>query len=82
MHYEVTFTGTDTEKLDQAWKQTKSYLGEKYMEKMAVLREEQQTIGNPKRAEQVAAMIGMFWGISGYYPITAVEQFLLGTRTR
>lgn len=79
MHYEVTFTGTDTEKLEQAWTETKAYLGD-MTAKLVTLREEQQTIGSQERAEYVAGMIGMFWGIEGYYPVRALEQFLLGTR--
>lgn len=79
MHYEVTFTGTDTEKLEQAWAEIKAYLGD-LTAKLVALREEHKTIGNQKQAEYVAGVIGMFWGIEGYYPIRALEQFLLGTR--
>jgi hypothetical protein len=79
MHYEITFTGTDEQKLEQAWAETKTYLGD-MTAKLVTLREEHETIGNQKKAEHMANVIGLFWGIQGYYPITALEQFMLGIR--
>ena len=80
MHHTVRFTGSETEMVDQAWQATLNYLGD-MTDKLALVKEEQQTEGNAKRSKQVAHAIGLFWGIEGYYPIKALEQFLLGERT-
>jgi hypothetical protein len=80
MHHTVKFAGTETEMIDQAWQATLDYLGD-MINKLAQIKEEQQTEGNAKQAEQVAKAVGFFWGIEGYYPIKALEQFLLGERT-
>jgi len=75
----VKFVGTETEMLDQAWKETLSYIGD-MTEKLVKIKEEQRTEGDAKQAERVARAIGFFWGIEGYYPITAIEQYLMGER--
>jgi len=80
MHHTVRFTGNEAEMTDQAWQSTLSYIGD-LVNRLAQIKEEHQTEGNAKKAEQTAIAVGFFWGIEGYYPIKAIEQFLLGERT-
>lgn len=80
MHHTVTFVGSDADKLDQAWEATLDYLGD-LADKLESIRAEQNTVGNPEAAKFVALNIGIFWGIEGYYPIKAIEQYMLGERT-
>lgn len=79
MHYEVRFTGTENEMTNQAWQETLDYLGG-MTTKLAQIKEEQQTEGNAERSEKTAQLIGMFWGIQGYYPNKALQEFFIGTR--
>ena len=79
MHYEVRFTGTETERTDQAWQEILAYVGD-MKSKLVNVRKENKTEGNEQQAKFVADTVGMFWGISGYHPNKALQEFFMGTR--
>ena len=79
MKHIVQFEGTEEEMLEQAWKETLSYIGS-LTPKLRKIKKEQKTEGSEPRSEKTATLVGMFWGIEGYYPHLALKEFFMGTR--
>lgn len=79
MKHTVQFEGTEAEMLEQAWKETLSYIGP-LQKKLKAIKKEGATEGSEPRSKKTAQLVGMFWGIEGHYPRRALEEFFMGTR--
>jgi len=79
MKHTVTFEGTEEEMTNQAWEETLSYVGD-MQKKLQQIKEKGATEGSEARSEKTAQLLGLFWGIGGYYPHRALKEFFMGTR--
>jgi len=79
MKHTVKFVGTEEEMTNQAWDATLNYLGS-LQKKLREIKEDGETEGSEERSEQAALLVGMFWGIEGYYSHLALKEFFIGTR--